>query len=87
MALNEFIQHIFLVPQGAITGTLTSLIFTFWIAVGHHVSRAQGKILPESKPTSISGCNFTQSSNFSAITPDINEYVNITSTLPDPDQV
>lgn len=46
--------------KGAFTGLLTSLVFMFWIGIGHQVSRARGEIHFQSKMTSIAGCNFNE---------------------------
>ncbi|XP_069191851.1 sodium-coupled monocarboxylate transporter 1 isoform X2 [Procambarus clarkii] len=42
---------------GAFVGEIVSLIFMFWIGVGHHMARYSGQIKLESMPTSIDGCN------------------------------
>lgn len=42
--------------QGAFTGGIVSLVFMFWIGVGHQVAKALGQITLVPKPTSIDGC-------------------------------
>ncbi|XP_069172585.1 sodium-coupled monocarboxylate transporter 2 [Procambarus clarkii] len=41
---------------GAFVGEIVSLIFMFWIGVGHQMGKASGQIKLESMPTSIDGC-------------------------------
>ncbi|KAG7158323.1 sodium-coupled monocarboxylate transporter 2-like [Homarus americanus] len=44
---------------GAFVGEVVSLVFMFWIGIGHQVAKASGQIHLPSLPTSIDGCNFT----------------------------
>ncbi|XP_045600689.1 sodium-coupled monocarboxylate transporter 2 [Procambarus clarkii] len=41
---------------GAFVGEIVSLIFMFWIGVGHQVARSSGQIKLVAMPTSIDGC-------------------------------
>ncbi|XP_069172596.1 sodium-coupled monocarboxylate transporter 2-like [Procambarus clarkii] len=41
---------------GAFVGEVVSLIFMFWIGVGHHMARSSGQIKVVAMPTSIDGC-------------------------------
>ncbi|KAK8751797.1 hypothetical protein OTU49_010357 [Cherax quadricarinatus] len=41
---------------GAFIGEVISLIFMFWIGIGHQVARSNGQIRLEAMPTSIDGC-------------------------------
>ncbi|XP_076041757.1 sodium-coupled monocarboxylate transporter 2-like isoform X2 [Oratosquilla oratoria] len=46
---------------GAFVGTIVSLVFMFWIGVGHQVAKANGQISVPRMPTSVAGCvNFTE---------------------------
>ncbi|XP_050725454.1 sodium-coupled monocarboxylate transporter 1-like [Eriocheir sinensis] len=47
--------------KGAFVGGVVSLVFMFWIGVGHQVAKAYGQIVQEAMPTSVEGClaNFT----------------------------
>lgn len=42
---------------GAFIGLAISLIFMFWIGIGHQVARAYGQIVLEMKPVTTAGCN------------------------------
>ncbi|XP_042241286.1 sodium-coupled monocarboxylate transporter 1-like [Homarus americanus] len=44
---------------GAFVGEVVSLVFMFWIGVGHQVAKASGQIRLTAMPTSIDGCNIT----------------------------
>lgn len=42
--------------RGAFVGGIVSLIFLFWIGIGHQVAKAKGQIVSNPMPTSIAGC-------------------------------
>ncbi|CAL4086674.1 unnamed protein product [Meganyctiphanes norvegica] len=52
--------------KGAMVGTVSSLLFTFWIGIGAQIAKAYGQIVDPKLPTSIEGCllNVTQSADY-----------------------